>query len=131
MSEKTIKILKKDFSDPVDKEKFAGTYVIRAWRWGQKNVAISKSTKIDLTTMIPTVDTGLMNRETLAGCLKSAPFPTNYKEPNYEMIDDLPSWLGDVLNRTAIKLNREVDKDRRKNLSAPQGARKAVTPPGS
>ena len=94
---------------------FAGTYILRRWRWGAKNVAVSKATKIDLTTMIPSVDTGLMNRETLACCLHSAPFEHNPKALNYAMIDDFPSFLGDMLYREVMILNRVIGKKRRKN----------------
>ena len=114
-SEKVMKILKKQFDDPEEANKFAGKYILKRWRWGQKNKAVSKATKIDLMTQISTIDSGAYQLETLAQCLLSAPFEHTPKNPNYDALEDLPAWLGDILISEARVINRELTTVRQKN----------------
>ena len=114
-SEKQIKILKKEFKDPADGAKFAGKYLLRQWRWGQKNIAVSKATKIDLMSQLSTIDPGIYQLETLAQTLVSAPFDHTPASPNYNMLNDLPGWLGDLLVSEAREINREMTVARQKN----------------
>ena len=99
-----------------DKETYAGTYVLKQWRWKQKNIAVSKATKIDLISGISTIDSGAYQEETLAQTLISAPFDHKPESPNYEMIGNLPAWLGDLLISEARLINRELTVIRQKNL---------------
>jgi len=114
-SEKTLNLLKKEFDDPKEAEEYAGKYLLRRWTWGSKNRAISQATKIDLIKQESILDTGEYQNQTLAQCLISAPFEHSLKDPNMDMIDNLPCWLGDILIKHVRLVNRETTVERQKN----------------
>lgn len=118
--ERTIVVSPEDLADEdtTTQAKYVGTYIIQKWTWGKKNEIVGKATKVDGVSMMPSVDPGKLNLETLASCLIKAPFDHNPNNPNYDALKNMPNDIGDRLIDACTKLNHEVSKERKKNLSA-------------